>query len=114
MVEEEAAQLDAKLKARERATEIARQFGEYCWRMESALKEEAVSIPFEKKKELLTALRVSVLAHPGGTLTLETNLGAILSLTPETKSLVSNQTGIGAGRRRRWDGCSNVRPLHVR
>ncbi|HEX8843671.1 MAG TPA: hypothetical protein VF791_03455 [Pyrinomonadaceae bacterium] len=70
--------------------EIAARFAEYCRKLESAL--ETVSIPFEKKRERLTALRATVLAHSNGMLKLQTNLGAILEICPDIKSLSSNQT----------------------
>jgi site-specific DNA recombinase len=103
-----AEQLDAKLAAKERTKEITQQFAQYCRKMDRAF--ETVSFPFEKKKETLTALRVTVLAHSNGTLKLHTNLGAILQISPEIKSLVLTRTGIAAGRRRRSDGCSRGRP----
>ncbi|HEY0323064.1 MAG TPA: hypothetical protein VGC66_19060 [Pyrinomonadaceae bacterium] len=40
-----------------------------------------MSIPFQKKHEVLTALRVIVLAHLNGTLKLQTNFGAILPIS---------------------------------
>ena len=98
-------QLRAKLAAKERTREIARQFADYCRRLDGAF--ETVSIPFEKKREMLTVLRVTVLTHSNGTPKLQTNLGAILSICPEIKSLVSSQIGTGAGRRRRWGDCSS-------
>ena len=49
--------------------------------------------PLPKKREMLTALRVIVLAHSKGTLKLQTNLGAILAICPAIKSLVSSQIG---------------------
>lgn len=104
-------QLRAKLAAKERTREIARQFADYCRKLDGAF--ETVSIPFEKKREMLTVLRVNVLAHSNGTLKLQTNLGAILAICPEIKSLVSSQTGIGAGRRRRSGGCSSARRERV-
>lgn len=92
-------QLRAKLAAKERTREIARQFADYCRKLEGAF--ETVSIPFEKKREMLTVLRLTVLAHSNGTLKLQTNLGAILAICPEIKSLVSSQIGTGVRRRRR-------------
>ena len=100
-------QLRAKLAAKERTREIAHQFADYCRKLDGAF--ETVSIPFEKKRGMLTVLRVNVLAHSDGTLKLQTNLGAILAIRPEIKSLVSSQIGIGAGRRRRWSGCGSGR-----
>ena len=105
-------QLRAKLAAKERTGEIARQFADYCRRLDGAF--ETVSIPFEKKRERLTVLRVTVLAHSNGTLKLQTNHGAILAICPEIKSSVSSQIGIGAGRRRRWSGCGNGRCRRAR
>lgn len=102
-----AAQLRTKLAAKERTRGIASQFADYCRKMENAL--ETVSIPFEKKKEMLTALRVNVLAHSNGTLKLQTNLGAIIAISPEIRSLFSNRTGTGADQRRQSGGCNNVR-----
>lgn len=98
-------QLRSKLAAKERTKEIARQFADYCRKLDGAF--ETVSIPFEKKREMLTVLRVTVLAHSNGTLKLQTNLGAILAICPEIKSLVLGQIGIVAGRRRRSSGCSS-------
>jgi len=95
-------QLRAKLAAKDRTREIARQFADYCRKLDGAF--ETVSIPFEKKREMLTVLRMTVLAHSNGTLKLQTNLGAILAIYPEIKSLVSSRIGTGAGRRRRWGG----------
>ena len=100
-------QLRSKLAAKERTREIAQQFADYCRKLDGAF--ETVSIPFEKKREMLTVLRVNVLAHSNGTLKLQTNLGAILAICPEIKSLVLSQTGIDAGRRRRWSGCGTCR-----
>jgi hypothetical protein len=100
-------QLRAKLAAKERTREIARQFADYCRKLDGAF--ETVSIPFEKKREMLTVLRVTVLAHSNGTLKLQTNLGAILAICPEIKSLVSSQIGTGGGRRRRSSGCGSGR-----
>ena len=97
----------AKLAAKERTREIARQFADYCRKLDGAF--ETVSIPFEKKREMPTVLRVTVLAHSNGALKLQTNLGAILAICPEIKSLVSSQIGIGAGRRRRSGGCGSGR-----
>jgi len=105
-------QLRSKLAAKERTREIAHQFADYCRKLDGAF--ETVSIPFEKKREMLTVLRVNVLAHSNGTLKLQTNLGAILAICPEIKSLVSSQIGTGAGRRRQWGGCSSVRPGRAR
>lgn len=100
-------QLRAKLAAKERTREIARQFADYCRKLDGAF--ETVSIPFEKKREMLTVLRVTVLAHSNGTLKLQTNLGAILAICPEIKSLVLSQIGTGAGRRRRSGDRSSAR-----
>jgi hypothetical protein len=57
---------------------------------------ETVCIPFEKQREMLTVLRVNVFAHSNGTLKLQTNLGAILSICPKIKCSVSNQTVTGS------------------
>jgi hypothetical protein len=84
-------QLRAKLAAKERTREIARQLADYCRKLDGAF--ETVSIPFEKKREMLTVLRVTVLVHLNGTFKLQTNLGAILSICPEIRSLVSTRTG---------------------
>lgn len=70
---------------------------------------ETASIPFVKKREMLTALRVTVLAHSNGTLKLQTNLRALLNINPELKSLISSQTGIDADQRLLSDGCRSVR-----
>lgn len=102
-----AAQLRAKRAAKERTKEIARQFADYCRKVDDAF--ETVSIPLEKKRGMLTVLRVTVLAHSNGTLKLQTNLGAILAICPEIKSLVSSRTGTGAGRRRPSSGCGSGR-----
>jgi hypothetical protein len=102
-----AAQLRSKLAAKERTKEIARQFADHCRAMDQAF--ETVSIPFEKKREMLTALRINVLAHSNGTLKLQTNLGAILQISSKIKSLVLNQTGTDADRRPLSGGCRNAR-----
>jgi hypothetical protein len=54
---------------------------------------ETVSISRFFLKGMLTALRVTVLAHSNGTLKLQTNLGAILQTSPEIKSLSLAQIG---------------------
>ena len=90
-----AGQLRAKLAANERTQEIARQFADYCRKLGGTF--ETVSIPLEKKREMLTVLRVTVLAHSNGALKLQTNLGAILAICPEIKSLVSNRTESSSG-----------------
>ena len=94
--------LRAKLAARERTKEIARHFADCHRRMDHAF--EALSIPFGKKREMLTAPRVNALAHSNGTLKLQTNLGAIFAIRPEIKSSALARTGTGAGRRRRSGG----------
>jgi hypothetical protein len=76
-------------------------FADYCRKLDGAL--ETVSIPFEKKREILTALRVTVLAHSNGTLKLQTNLGALVKIA-SVKSIASARTGTGADRRRLSDG----------
>ncbi len=95
-------QLRAKLAAKERTREIARQFADYCRKLDGAF--EAVSIPFEKKREMLTALRVTVPAHSNGALGLQANLGAILATCPQIKSSASSRTGTAAGRTTRSGG----------
>ena len=105
--EGEADQLRTKLAAEERTRGIARQFAHDCRRLEGAF--VTASIPFRKKRELPTVLRLTLLAHSSGALKLQTKLGAILSICPEIKSSVSGRTGTGAGRRRRWSGCSSGR-----
>ncbi len=59
-----------------RTREIAHQFADYCRKLDGAF--ETVSIPFEKKREMLTVLRVSVIAYSNGTLKMQTNSGAVL------------------------------------
>ncbi len=86
-----AAQLRAKLAAKERTREIARRFADNCRKLGGAC--ETVSIPFGKQRELLTVLRVNVLAHSNCTLKSQTNLGAILAIRPEIKSSVSSRIG---------------------
>ena len=110
-LESVADQLHAKLAAKERNRQVARQFADYCRTMDQAF--ETVSIPFEKKRELLTALHVTVLAHSNGTLKLQTNLGAILHTCPEIKSLVLCQTGIVLGRRQPSGDYSSARLMRV-
>ncbi len=76
--------LRAKLAAEGRTRGIARQFADYRRKLGGAF--ETVSTPLEKKREVLTVLRVTVPARPNGTLKLQTNLGAILAVGPEIKS----------------------------
>ena len=97
----------AKLAAKERTGEVASQFADYCRTMDQAF--ETVSIPFEKKRKMLTALRVTVLAHSNGTMKLQTNLGAILHICPEIKSLVLSQTETAWGQKPPSVGCSSAR-----
>ena len=54
-------QLQAKLGAKEHTKAVSHRFADYCRKVEHALK--TVSIPFEKKREILTAFRATVLAH---------------------------------------------------
>jgi hypothetical protein len=54
--------LRTKLAAKEHSKEIARQWSANCRAMDQAF--ETVSIPFKKKREMLTVLRVLVLASP--------------------------------------------------
>ena len=97
-----AAQLRAKLAAKGRTADVARQFADHCRSLSEAF--DLVDIPFERKVQMLNALRVKVLAHSQGDLKMQTNLGAFIDISPEIRSLVSTQTGTGAGRRRRWSG----------
>lgn len=73
-----AGQLEAKLAAKERTAEIAREFAGYCCKVSDAF--DTVDIPFERKVQMLSAVRVKVLAHSNGTLKLITNLGALIEV----------------------------------
>jgi hypothetical protein len=96
-----AGQLEAKLAAKERTAEIAREFAGYCRKVSDAF--DTVDIPFERKVQMLSTVRVKVFAHSDGTLKLQTNLDALVEVA-SPKSLVSSQIGTGAGRRRRSGG----------
>lgn len=107
-----AAQLRAKLAAKERTADVARQFADHCRSLSEAF--DVVDIPFERKVQMLTALRVKVLAHSQGRLKMQTNLGDFIDISPEIRSLVSSRTGTGAGRRRRSSGCGSGRSGRAR
>ena len=103
-----AAQLGAKLAAKERTAEIAREFSDYCRQLGDAF--YTLDIPYERKVQLLSAVRVKVVAHSDGELKLKTNLGSLVGVSAaEAKSLALVQIGTGAGRRRRSGGCSSCR-----
>ncbi|PYS90276.1 MAG: hypothetical protein DMF64_15460 [Acidobacteria bacterium] len=94
-------QLEAKLAAKERTAEIAREFAGYCRKVSDAF--DTVDIPFERKVQMLSAVRVKVFAHSNGTLKLRTNLGAHVEVA-SPKSLDVARIGTGVDRRRRSVG----------
>jgi len=82
-------QLHEESAAKECTSDIVRQFAGHCRVLNSAL--ETVSIPFRKEGEMLTVLRVTVLAHSGGVLKLQINLGSILEICSELRNLISHR-----------------------
>src|SRR5205085_4804276 len=97
-------QLEAKLAAKERTAEVAREFAGHCRKISDAF--DTVDIPFERKVQMLSAVRVKLFAHSDGILKLKTNLGALVEVASPKSSDVS-RTGTGADRRRRSVGCSS-------
>ncbi len=70
---------------------MARHFADHCRSPSEAF--DVVDIPFERKVQMLTALRVKVPAHSQGGLKMQTNLGDYIDTSPEIRSLVSTRTG---------------------
>lgn len=73
-----AGQLEAKLATKEPTAEIAREFAGYCRKVSDAF--DTIDIPFERKVQMLSAVRVKVFAHSNGTLKLKTNLGTLVEV----------------------------------
>jgi hypothetical protein len=84
--------------AKERTAEVAHEFDSYCRKISDAF--DTVDIPYERKVQMLSAVRVKVPAHSNGLLKLQTNLGSLIEVTStKTKSLALVQIGTGADRR---------------
>ncbi len=84
------AQITVKLAAAERAAEIARQFADYCRKVDGQLLRD--DLPFERKVQMLKGVRVSVFAHAKRLPFLRTNVGALLELADSDAACELAQT----------------------
>ena len=96
-------QIKTKLSARTRTEQIAKEFAEHCRKCSAGIGRS--DMPFERKVQMLNALRIKVFAHHDRPTRIQTNLGALVEITNSDVT----QTGIVVDRTRRSGGCSSVR-----
>ena len=71
--------LKTRVAAKSRVEEVAAQFAQYCQKAADGFDE--IDIPFERKVQALTELRVKVLAHSKRRAKLQLNTGTLFGLT---------------------------------